>query len=33
MDLKTACAKYLIEYLKPVRDYFSGKKDVLEILG
>jgi tyrosyl-tRNA synthetase len=32
MDLKAACARYLIGYLKPVRDYFSGKTGILEIL-
>ena len=33
MDLKGACAKYLIEYLKPVRDYFEKHPDVLKALG
>lgn len=32
MDLKTACSKYLTEFLKPVRDYFSKKQKVLEVL-
>lgn len=32
MDLKTACAEYLIEYLKPVREYFSDKKEVLDFI-
>jgi tyrosyl-tRNA synthetase len=33
MDLKVAASKYLIDYLKPVRHYFSKKAKVLEILG
>jgi len=32
MDLKSACAKYLIEYLKPVREYFEKKPEVLKVL-
>jgi len=32
MDLKTACTKYLIDYLKPVRAYFNKKKKVLDVL-
>jgi tyrosyl-tRNA synthetase len=33
MDLKQACSRYLIEYLKPVREYFKGKKSVLKALA
>ncbi len=32
MDLKAACARELVEYLKPVRDYFGKKPQVLEAL-
>jgi len=33
MDLKTACAKYLIEYLKPVREHFEKIPEVLKVFG
>jgi tyrosyl-tRNA synthetase len=33
MDLKNACAKYLIEFLKPVREYFKKKPQILKVLG
>lgn len=32
MDLKSACSQYLIEYLKPVREYFKKKPNVLKVL-
>lgn len=32
MDLKTACTRYLIEYLKPVRDHFEKHPEVLKAL-
>lgn len=32
MDLKNACSKYLIEFLKPVRDYFSKHQAALKVL-
>jgi tyrosyl-tRNA synthetase len=32
LDLKNACARYLIEYLKPVRDYFEKHAEVLKVL-
>lgn len=31
MDLKGACAKYLIEYLKPVREHFEKNPAVLKV--
>ena len=33
MDLKSGAIKYLTDYLKPVRDYFSDKQDILKVLG
>ncbi len=32
-DLKKACARYLIDYLEPVREYFRKKPGVLKVLG
>jgi tyrosyl-tRNA synthetase len=32
MDLKSGASKYLIEYLKPVREYFTERKGLLEVL-
>jgi len=32
LDLKNACAEYLTELLKPVRDYFSKKPQILKVL-
>jgi len=32
-DLKKACARYLIEYLEPVRKYFGKNPDALKVLG
>ncbi len=31
-DLKKACARYLIDYLEPVRKYFKKKPEVLKVL-
>ncbi len=31
-DLKNACAEYLTDYLRPVRDYFESHQDILSIL-
>ena len=32
MDLKSACVKYLVDYLKPVRDHFAKNPEVLQVL-
>lgn len=32
MDLKNACSRYLSDYLKPVREYFKKKPQLLKVL-